>query len=162
MSTTLFCVALTLLKASRKDAVKLTDSDREYTVDKVWYMDGIKIFGETIKQLDRKVAKVQNLSKLIGLEYNSKKSSLLMEESFAEIAKTTVIKDFPVVGTEACPTYKYLGFKQIWVNGKTTKEEILTEAKKRLRRIAYPKLTVELSGRMMRNYVSPLVRFISQ
>ena len=91
-------------------------------MDKVCYMDDIKIFGEIIEQLDCKVVKVQNLSKFLGLEYNSKKSGLLIEESHAEIAKTIVIKDFPVVGMEACPTYKYLGFKQIWVNGKTTKK----------------------------------------
>ena len=70
MSPTLFCIALTILKAHKQATVMAGDGDKYYKVDKVCYMDDIKVFGEDIYHLDRKVRGIKRLFKMIGLEFN--------------------------------------------------------------------------------------------
>ena len=108
MSPTLFCIALTILKAQRQSTVTARDGDKYYKVDKVCYMDDIKVFGEDIYHLDRKVRGIKRLSKMIGLEFNESKSGVVTDVEKSELKKTTTLKEFPIVGRGGNKAYKYL------------------------------------------------------
>ena len=125
-------------------------------------MDDIEVFGDSIYHLDRKVGEIKRLARLIGLSFNDSKSGVVTEAEAEALQKTKTLKTFPIVGRGSAKTYKYLGFEQYWVNGSTTKETVLAEAYRRVRRIAKSNLTIINIGRMYRVYVSPLVRFVSQ
>ena len=125
-------------------------------------MDDIKVFGASLEHLEQKVSSIQKLSRMIGLEFNDSKSGLLTDSPKSEIQHKRVLRQFPIVGSEHHRAYRYLGFKQTWVNGQTTKDDILVEARKRIRKLAFSKLTNVLMTRLVRVYVSPLVRFVSQ
>ena len=82
MSPTLFCVALTILKAQKSDTVELHSIEsfkegRKLTVNKICYMDDIKVFGASLEHLEQKVSSIQKLSRMIGLEFNDSKNGVV-------------------------------------------------------------------------------------
>jgi len=128
MSPTLFCISLTLLKALRYSRIPVRSDGKDYTTDKVCYMDEIKVFVDSIYHLYRKVGEIKRLARLIGLSFNDSKSGVVTEVEAEALQKTKTLKTFPIVGRGSAKTYKYLRFEQYWVNGSTTKETVLAEA----------------------------------
>ena len=58
--------------------------------------------------------------------------------------------------------YKYLGFKQVWVNSRTTKEDMKKEALRRIRKICGSGLTIMNCGNQLQVSVSPLIGWVAQ
>jgi hypothetical protein len=56
MSPTLFCVALTVLRANQDNAMNISTLVDRVSVDKICYMDDIKLFDSSLQRLGRKVS----------------------------------------------------------------------------------------------------------
>ena len=160
MSPTLFCVALTILKTVRLP--DMNNGDNPNWSHKVCYMDDIKIFESTISALDNKVTAIRKLGSLIGLEINESKSGLVTGAKRERIALTNSLRTFPLIKEDCGNAYKYLGFKQVWINGNTTKDDITKEAVRRLRKIIGSHLTLVNIGKQISISVVPLIRYVSQ
>jgi len=100
MSPTLLYIYITLLKAPRHSRIPVRSEGKEYTADKVCYMDDIKVFGDSIYYLDRKVGEIKRLARLIGLSFNDSKSGVVTEAEAEALQKTETLKTFPIVEGE--------------------------------------------------------------
>ena len=125
-------------------------------------MDDIKIFGSSVSALDNRVSSIRKLAKVVGLEINNGKSGLVTDASEGRITFTDSLRNFPLISEKSKNPYKYLGFKLVWVNYITTKEEIDREAIRRIRKIAGSRLTLVNIGEEIRISIASLIRYISQ
>jgi hypothetical protein len=160
MSPTLFCVALTVLKANYNRSMSIRTLVDNVQVDKICYMDDIKMFDTSLAGLGSKVNKIKGLAKLVGLEINEAKSGVLTDRPDSELAETQGVSEFPRV--EEGLEYKYLGLKQHWINTTNTKEDAIKKAKQRICKLVYSPLTIINIGKLIRVYAVPLVRYIGQ
>jgi hypothetical protein len=160
MSPTLFCVALSILK--EKVNPRIEDDRSINWTTKICYMDDIKIFGASIGAVEASVGKIKRLGKMLGRRVNHNKSALVTKEPAGRLAFTEHLREFPLVGSENNPEYKYLGFKQVWVNTRTTKDEMLIEAKRRIRKICGSNLTIINTAKQLKISVAPLITYIAQ
>jgi hypothetical protein len=154
MSPTLFCLALSLFKPKVLGGYEPEDSVNWSA--KICYMDDIKIFGGSIGALEKEVGNIKRLGELLGLKINEQKSALITEEPRGRLAFTQHLKDFPLISNEGTTQYKYLGFKQVWVNTKTTKDDMKKEAQRRIRKICGSGLTIVNCGKQLQVSVAPL------
>eukprot|EP00794_Sanderia_malayensis_P021421 gene21421-biopygen13239 len=135
LSPLLFCLAIAPLSAAiRRRCAAYTIRDNE-TVSHLLYMDDLKVYSPTPKDLEKAIRVVERASRAIGMELGLRKCAIAHRNHRGQVEvheeAESSYHGIPLLKEEDC--YKYLGLQQLFrVNRSETGRQVLTKVNARV------------------------------
>eukprot|EP00794_Sanderia_malayensis_P009458 gene9458-biopygen7807 len=130
LSPLLFCLAIAPLSAAiRRRCAAYTIRDNE-TISHLLYMDDLKVYLPTQKDLEKAIRVVERASRAIGMELGLRKCAIAHRNNRGQVEvheeAESSYHGIPLLKEEDC--YKYLGLQQLFrVNRSETGRRVLTK-----------------------------------